>query len=166
MSGRKPRRIRWPATANTMALVCQRVALVTPAELAEVMAPLHAASRALREGVATEWQWSVLASSINAAMAVEKQGVVKGLHEHLHAAELALQGIYRRAMQGGTWRPTALYYLELDVINTAVDLHEFQLKQLSHGEVIRALDYAQAEVRSSGGKAIRQPTPQHQEQLA
>ncbi|MBC7599702.1 MAG: hypothetical protein H7238_11900, partial [Polaromonas sp.] len=53
--GKPPRRPRWPATNNTMRLVCQRVALITPAELAEVMPPLHSALKTLREGVATEW---------------------------------------------------------------------------------------------------------------
>lgn len=155
MSGRKPRRPRWLPT-DTLSLVCRRIALISEAELTEVMQPVQQAFKALREGVADEWQWSVLASSINAAMAIEKQGVVKGLREHLHAAELALQSIGKRAMDTKEWRPTALYYVELDAIKTAIELHEFQLKQLSHGEVIRALDYAQAEIRCSGGRVMQQ----------
>ena len=154
--GKPPRKPRWPAAVNTMDLVSRRVALVTPADLAQVMAPLQAAFTALRQGVATEWQWSVLASAMNCAQAIEKQGVVRQLAGHLHAAELALQSIYNRAMATGHWQATALYYVELDAIDTAIDLHKSQLQQLSTGEVIKALDYAQAEVRSSGGRVVQQ----------
>ena len=157
--GRKPRRARWPAAVNTIDLVSRRVALVTPADLAQVMEPLQAAFTALRQGVATEWQWSVLASAMNAAQAIEKQGVVRQLAGHLHAAELALQSIYNRATATGKWQATALYYIELDAIDTAIDLHKFQLQQLSTGEVIKALDYAQAEVRSSGGRVMQHAEP-------
>lgn len=153
--GRPKRKPRYPAVVNTMDLVSRRVALVTPADLADVMEPLQTAFTALREGVATEWQWSVLASAMNCAQAIEKQGVVRQLAGHLRAAELALQSIYNRAMATGRWQATALYYIELDAIDTAIDLHKFQLQQLSTGEVIKALDYAQAEVRSSGGRAVR-----------
>lgn len=154
--GKPPRKPRWPAAVNTMDLVSRRVALVTPADLAQVMEPLQTAFTALRQGVATEWQWSVLASGMNCAQAIEKQGVVRQLAGHLHAAELALQAIYQRAMTTGQWKATALYYTELEAINTAIDLHKFQLQQLSTGEVIKALDYAQAEVRSSGGRVVLQ----------
>ena len=153
--GKPPRKSRWPAAVNTMDLVSRRVALVTPADLAEVMHPLQAAFTALRQGVATEWQWSVLASAMNCAQAIEKQGVVRQLAGHLHAAELALQSIYNRAMAAGKWQPPSLYYIELDAIDTAIDLHKFQLQQLSTGEVIKALDYAQTEVRSSGGRVMQ-----------
>ena len=152
--GSKPRKPRWIAQTDTMALACRRASLVTEAELQDVMQPLQAAFKAMREGVATEWQWSHLASSVNAALAIERFGVVKGMHEHLRAADLALQGIYRRAMTKCEWHSTPLYYFELDALDTAINLHKFQLTQLSRGEVIRALDYAKAEVLSTGGKVL------------
>lgn len=151
--GRKPRRARWPA-GDALSLAINKAAKPPAQDIASVIEPVQKAFQALREGVATEWQWSVLASAINVAQAIEKQGVVKGLHEHLYSAELALNSVYRRAMASSTWRATALYYLELDAIDTAVDLHKFQLNTLGRGELMRALDYAQAEVRSSGGRAI------------
>jgi malonyl CoA-acyl carrier protein transacylase len=150
----KPRRPRWPASANTMSIATRRAALVTAQDLHTVMAPLKEAMKALREGVATDWQWSMLASSINCAKAIEQQRVVRGLGEHLSSAELALEAVYKRAMATRAWRTTALHWHELDAIQAGIELHEFQLKQLSTGEVIRALDLAQAEVRSSGGKVI------------
>lgn len=154
--GKPKRKPRWPAAVNTMDLARRRVALITPADLADVMQPLQAAFTALRQGMATEQQWATLASAVNCAKAIDKQGVVKGLASHLLAAELALQSIYNRAMAAGQWQPTALYFQELDSIREAIRLHKFQLQQLSTGEVIKALDYADAEVRSSGGRVMRQ----------
>lgn len=159
MSTRKPRRIRWQPNTDTLATACRRASKLSAAEISEVMEPLQHAFAALRRGVATEWQWSIIASAVNCAKAIETQGVVRGLHEHLCAAELSLQAIYRRAMAGTTWQPSTLYYIELDAIGTAVELHAFQLQNLARGEVIRALDYAQAEVRSTGGRVIDTAAP-------
>ncbi|MGN8079209.1 hypothetical protein ACTJLF_08400, partial [Variovorax sp. 22077] len=43
---------------------------------------------------------------------------------------------------------------ELDHINAAVDLHEFQLKRLSYSEVSRAVKKAAGEIRSTGGRVV------------
>lgn len=153
MSTRKPRRPRW-VTAQTMQLAHYFAAKHTPEEIASVMGPLREAFTALREGVGTEWNWSIVDSSINGALAIEKQGIVKGLLGHLQAAEVAMQAIHDRAMTSGAWRPTALHYYELDAIATAVDLHEYQIKQLSRGEVRRAIDAAITEVRRAGGQVL------------
>jgi len=152
--GRKPRRPRWLPT-NTLTLARHRAGKLSGEELASVMRPLQAAFTAMRRGVATELDWSHLASAVNVAMAIEAQGIVKGLREHFTAAELAIAGIKRRAMDSGEWKPTALYYLELDALTTAIELHQFQLENLSHGEFNRALDHAEAEIRSTGGLVIQ-----------
>ena len=154
--GRKPRRARWPASSiDTLATVKRRVALVTAADQASVTVPLDLAFAALRRGVGSEWDWAHACSAVNCALAIEKQGIVKGLREHLHSAELALQAISQRAMANGHWQATALFSAEIEAIDTAIDLHKFQLQKLSTGEVINALNYAQAEVRSSGGRVIK-----------
>jgi hypothetical protein len=57
-------------------------------------------------------------------------------------------------MATGEWRPTALYYQELDDVKAAVELHRFQLEQLSSTEAIKALDLAKGRVRSAGGRVI------------
>lgn len=154
--GRKPRRIRWAPT-DTFTLAAHRASKLTQAEHEGVMQPLQAGFTALREGRACELDWCQLASAVNLAQAIEAQGIVRGLHEHLRAAELALQSVYSRAMVAGQWKPTALWVVELDAISTMVELHAFQLGQLAHGEFNRALDWAEAEVRSSGGRVIRAP---------
>ena len=155
MTARKTRRIRWPATGDTMWLASYHASKLSAGDVDEVMGPLQTAFTALREGVASEWHWSLAASAVNTAKAIEQQGVVRGLHEHLQAADLALASIYKRAMKDAGWKATALYYLELDAITTAVELHEYQLKQLSRGEMLRAIALAQAEVKSSGGRVLQ-----------
>ena len=116
--------------------------------------PLRAAAKARREGVATERDWSIVVSPLHVAQAIEQQGIVRGLSEHLHSAEVALQEIERRAMATGTWCPTSLYYQELDHISAAVDLHEFQMTQLSYGEFRRALQRAVIEIKNTGGRVV------------
>lgn len=151
--GRKPRRQR-RISRDPITLAKNNATRLTVAEIARAITPLRTAARALREGVATEWEWAIVASAINVALSIDKQGVVRGLAEHLRSAEGALQGIYARAKTSGTWCATALYYQELDHITTAVDLHEFQVGKLSFGEWRRALKQAEAEIRSVGGRVL------------
>lgn len=151
--GRPPRRPRW-ISYHPVELARNNATRLTPAEIQKAIDPLRAAAKALREGVATEWQWAVVASAMNVAQAIERQGVVRGLAEHLHSAELALQAIERRSMATGMWLPTALYYQELDHIAAAVDLHEFQMQQLSYGEFRRVVVRAEADIRSAGGRVV------------
>jgi hypothetical protein len=151
--GRPPRRQR-RISLNPIALARNNAARLTVAEIALAINPLRAAAKALREGVATEWEWAIVASAMNVAQAIERQGIVKGLAEHLRSAEVALQAIERRAMAPGAWKATALYYQELDHIATAVDLHEYQLQQLSYGEFRRVVVCAEAEIRSAGGRVV------------
>lgn len=151
--GRKPRR-PGRISRDPIALARNNATRLTPAEISKTITPLRAAARSLREGVATEWDWSIVASAITVAQAIDKQGIVRGLAEHLHSAEIALQGIYARAMTSGTWCATALYYQELDHITTAVDLHEFQVGKLGFGEWRRALKRAEDEIRSTSGRVV------------
>lgn len=158
--GRPPRRQRYAPTPHMMSLVLRQVTRLTTHELGQVLGPVDASMTALREGVATELQWSILASTVEVAIAVEDKGAVRGLRGHLEAAERALQGIKLRAMASGEWHPTALYYQELDDVKAAVELHRFQLEQLSSAEAIKALDLAKGRVRAAGGRVIEQPKAQ------
>lgn len=150
MSGHKPRRIRFAPTANTMAIALHHAAKPSRADVGELLDAVQAAFKALREGVATERQWSILAGTLDVALAVERQGVVRGLHSHLTAAEQALQTVYNRAMRSTSWQPTALHFHELDAIHTFVDLHAYQVKQLSRAEYLAAIRSAQARNRHLG----------------
>lgn len=129
------------------------------------MEPITSAFQALRQGVATEWQWCVLAGSVELGLSIERHGVVRGLQGHLKAAEAALQAIYQRAMASSTWKATALYYQEIEHVDTFVWLHKAQLEALSEGEWLKAHDHAVAVVRSAGGRTLDPRRQQEQAQL-
>ena len=158
---RKPRRPRCGLTGDTMALAIHGAAKPDRADVDQVIATIMAAHKALREGVATEQHWSVLAGALDTARMIEKQGVVRGIHEHIASAHHALQSVYLRAKRHGTattippaWHPTALYYHELDAINAFVDLHAYQVRQLSRKEFLSAITAAVGYVRGHGNVAV------------
>jgi len=140
---------------DTITTAIRGAAKLTKPEVAFMMGPLRAAHKALREGVATDLEWCHLAHAMNVAMAIERRGVVRGIKDHIHSAEVALAAIQDRASATGTWKPTALHWYELDDIASAVDLHEFQLSQLSRSEFNAAVIHATNEVRSTGGRVVR-----------
>lgn len=150
--GRPPRRPR--RLTNPIILARNAATRLTPAEISTTIGPIRQAARHMREGVGSEVEWSLLASAVNIAKAIDRQGIVRGLAEHLQAAEEALNGISRRALAAGEWQATALYWQEIEHVNALVDLHEFQLQQLSYGEARRAIQAATAAVRSAGGRVV------------
>jgi len=141
-----------PVTAQTMTLAMHYAAKPPPAERREVLGLLSGAIQALREGVATEHQWSIAAGSVTVALAIERKGIVRGLLGHLKATEQALQDIYDRALRtgGGRWVRVTLYYQELDALQTYMDLHAFQVKQLGRAEFLAAVEAAQKDTLAKG----------------
>lgn len=150
----KPRKAYRPRliALNTLEIALHRAAKPAAADREEVLNMLRQAAQALREGVATELQWSIIAGAVDVAKAIEHQGIVRGLSEHLNTATQALQAVYDRAMATGTWRRTALWYQELDAVQTFVDLHTFQVNQLGRAEFLAAIDAAQAHIKANGDK--------------
>jgi hypothetical protein len=167
MSGRtKHKRYRpRPVTLDPITLAMRRACRVPAAEIAEVMVPIASSFQALREGVATEDQWAVLAGTAELALAIEHKGVMRGLMGHLQAAEAALQAIYRRAMATGTWQRTALYFQEISALDEFIWLHKTQLEALSEGEWRAAHQRAEALVRSARGRVVDLRQLQGQQQL-
>ena len=153
MSNHKPRKPRWRPTGDVMLLAMHRAAKPPASDIDQVLDVVHAAHKALREGVATEQQWSVLAGCLDVALAIERQGVVRGLQDHLASAQTALQAVHDRANATPAWRATPLHWNELDSVHTFVDLHAFQLKQLGRAEYLKAIASAQGAVRSRGERA-------------
>ncbi|MDR6521811.1 hypothetical protein J2789_004501 [Variovorax paradoxus] len=157
--GRPPRRPRRMAV-NLVNIAAARATLLTQAERNQVLDPLRGAVAALRRGVATEIEWQLACTAVNIGDAIEKQGVVRGLAEHLHSIDLALFEIGKRARAGGEWRSPALYYEERDLMDLLVDLHSHQVKSLSYGEFIRARDKAVAQTSSTPGGRVVEFEPQ------
>lgn len=155
MSGHKPRRPRWLPTGHTMAIALNLAAKPDPADIEQILQAITDAVRALREGVASEHQWSIVAGSVDVARAIERQGVVRGLHEHLDSADSALKSIRTRALSTGRWAPTLLHYFEIDAMQAFIGLHTFQTRQLSRAEYRRAIDSATGEIRGTGSHVTR-----------
>lgn len=149
----KPRRIRWKPTADTLGIALHFAAKPDKADTDQVLEALQGAFRALREGVATELQWSILAGSLDVSKAIESQGVVRGIAAYLETAEAVLQRIYNRARRAGGWKPTVLHYQELGAVRDFVDLHCYQVRQLGRAEFLSAICTAQGKVRANGGQA-------------
>lgn len=144
-----------PVTADTMKLALHHAAKPLPNDREEVLDMLRSAIKALREGVATEQQWAIAAGAVTVALAIERQGIVRGLMEHLQAAGRALEGIHARAMHEGSgqWVRATLYYQELDTLTTFMDLHAYQLDQLGRAEFLAAMDKAQRHTIKEGDTA-------------
>lgn len=124
---------------------------LTPAEVAETMGPLRTAFAHIREGVATHNEYVVLHSIMLIAAEIELMGIVRGLQEHINAALLACESYQARSGHADNWRPSAVHFHELDALREMVDLHEFQLQQLTAREVHLAAQRLVARTKSAGG---------------
>lgn len=141
-----------PVTAHTMAVALHFAAKPAAADRAQVLGVLAAAIQALRQGVATEHQWSIAAGAVAVALAIERQGVVRGMHGHFRGIEQALQAIYERALLsgGGRWVRVTLYFNELEALADLLTLHTFQVNQLGRAELLAAIDAAQKDTIDQG----------------
>ncbi|MDH4449913.1 MAG: hypothetical protein QE265_04885 [Rhodoferax sp.] len=153
-ANKKPRKAYRPKpiAANPLAIAIHNAAKPAAQDRAQVLGYLRTAAKALREGVATEYQWSIVAGSASVALAIERQGVVRGLKDHLTSIERTLQQIYDRAiLQGnGRWIRVTLRFNEIDALHDLVDLHTFQMDQLGRAEFLRAIDTAQKNTIAQG----------------
>lgn len=159
MSTRPKRKPRWLPTPDTLALALHHAAKPPAADIQDLLHTLQDAHRAMREGVATNRHWAILAGALSAAQAIERRGIVRGLSGHLDAATTALDAIYLRAMKTGIWRATALRYDELDAIATLAELHTFQIHQLGRAELLAAINSAANKIRANGDTVTLSQTP-------
>lgn len=155
---------------NPLMVFNQNNSKLTPAEIAETMAPLRQAFTHIREGVATHNEYVVLHSIMLIAGEIELMGIVRGLQEHINAALLACESYQARSGHADNWRPSSLHFHELDALREMVDLHEFQLQQLTAREVHQAARRLIARTKSAGGdvyladNSMTTLTPHKQEQ--
>lgn len=123
-------------------------------ELEDVVRPFKQCLAAARAGVATHIQHLVLHTQTILAVEIESTRIVRGLAGHIAQAQAALESWEQRAMTSGTWLPTALEFAEQDTLATFMDVHEYQLQQLSAGEIYRASQRMIARARSTGGEVL------------
>lgn len=146
---RKPYKPR-PVALNTLEIAIFRAAKPSKADIADVLGCIQVAHKALREGVATLAQWGLLSGAVTTAKAIDHKGVVTGIRGHLDAADRALSAIYDRANLHDGWKPTALYFDELDAIKDFMLLHSYQVKQLGRAEYVAACNRAAGQIRATG----------------
>lgn len=127
----------------------RRVARLTQTEIDAIMRAAHQCMAALRQGRATEDHHNVVHTVVAIAEVIEHQGVITGLAQYWQAADAALQAIRARAMAGGTWDAPTLSWGELGAIDEALELHAWQLRQLSAGELHRAAKLLIARTQSA-----------------
>lgn len=142
--GRKPQ-------GNPLAQINRLHSLLTPQEVQETMHPLRTGFDLMRARAATEDHYVVVYTIFRIAQEIEKQGVVRGLAEHIHAALQACDTYHGRCMQTGTWAAQELEFAELDAMANLIELHEFQLKQLTAAELHASARKLIARTQSTGG---------------
>jgi hypothetical protein len=147
---RTPRKPRWLPTADTMAIAMHRAAKPPADDMNIVVHILQAAFAALRTGTITELQFSILKGAITTAQMIERQRVVRGLTNVITAADTALDAIWTRITQHGTWGSTGLHHQEVTAVAEFVTLHTFQCRQLSRAEYLRAVNSARGVIGATG----------------
>lgn len=154
MSRKKPRRVRWPKSPDTLKIALELAAKPAHVDILQIEQAMISAFSAMRKGGGTDLNWSVVAGALEVAQKIEEQGVVKGLATHFAIAEEALKAIHQRDCKANGWHPSELEFWEMDAIQTFIELHQFQLRYLSRGELLSAMHSAAEKIFSSGGKAI------------
>lgn len=148
----RPKVYKRPVMLNPLDHIKSRIALLTQAECDGIMDPVHKSHKAMREGVATHWDWCTLCTVVNIGLAIEKVAL-KGARGHLEAAYLSLDLVGNRATTAdGTWRGTALHFFEMDAIRDAIDIFPQQLRLISFAEYQRARRMVEKQVREMGGR--------------
>lgn len=143
MNGRrKPFCSRWAGRPDTFAVINHHGTKLTSKEIASIIDPVRECFAQIRAGTATELHATVMHSTIQVAQEIERGGIVHGLAEHLDSAQAA-------------WHPSAVHFSELDALTTAIDLHEFQLQQLTAHEIQEVTRRLIARTESSGGEMLQ-----------
>lgn len=141
-----------PVTAETMRLVMSNVQIPAKADRDEVTNYLTQSITALREGRATELDWSIAAGSVTTAAKIEAGGIVCGIEHLILPADTALQAIYYRAHRvgNGHWLSPTLYAAEITALDDLLFAHTYQMSKLSRAELLAVLDQAAKKVTTDG----------------
>lgn len=153
---RKTTRRRRTALTNPIALALHKATGFTPVELSRIEAQLRDHFGALRSGDGTRYHFAGVCTACELGLAIESRGIVRGLRDQFQAAERLLLELRGKAEIGGGWINPILTGPQLSQLDELIDLHLFQLKQLSYGEYQAAWRLMVGRVTSSGGDLIRE----------
>lgn len=152
--GRKPRKPRHVRT-DTLTAAQLRASCLTSTEIASIMDLVRECFAHVRTATATELQHQVLHSTLVIAQEIERAGIVRGLVEHIDLALAASSAFNTRSLASGAWQASACHFHELDAISSMLDLHAFQLEQLSAAELHRITRRLIARTKQDGGQVLQ-----------
>lgn len=141
---------------NPMALAKHFAGVFNANELARIKAQMHRHYEALRTGTATRVNFAGICTYSELGLAIERQGIVRGLFRQLAEAEEVLKAIKARCDIPTGWKPPVLNWKELDTLTELRVLHLFQLQQLSYAEYQRAWLDMLNNVQLAGGEVIQE----------
>lgn len=105
-----------------------------------IIAPLDTALRALREGVAVDQDVNTLARAVSIGLRMDAEYASLGMAGHFAAAAQALDAIRARASDARAGLPYELHLAEIEVLQTAIDLHQYQLGRIGAHHYALAAD--------------------------
>lgn len=152
--GRKPRKPRRKVKDN-LAIAWINASRLTPAEIAGIMSPIRECFAHVRTATATELQFQILHTTLVIAQEIENAGIVRGLVEHIDLALAASSNYSARSLASGAWQASDCHFHELDAISSMLDLHTFQLEQLSAAELHRITQRLIARTKQDGGQVLQ-----------
>lgn len=122
---------------NTMAMAMTGATTLPKQDIDAIINGVREAASNLKSGAGIEADWAVIGGHLDMAMAIEHQGKVRGLREHLDTARAHAYAIRDRATsQPGTpWAPPTLTFDEVDSLDLFIDLHKLQIENLSRSEL-------------------------------
>lgn len=156
-SSRKPFRSRWPK-GNPLQAINRHGTHLTTAEVATIIDPVRKCFAQIRAGTATELQATVMHTTMLIAQEIEHGEIVRGLAEHIDSARAACEAYFARSGGAGTWRPSAVHFYELDALAVAIDLHVYQLQQLTSAELDEIKRRVITRAQSSGREVLQADT--------
>jgi DNA-binding FrmR family transcriptional regulator len=109
---------------------------IPPASQAAALAPVMAAVRVLKQGMATRVDWNVVAQCMNLAEALAALQIGSNLMPQIGAGQKALHRIALRMLERGT---STCYATELADIDEAVVMYRVQLSLCTQAEFSRAV---------------------------
>lgn len=141
-----------PVDADPTQLAIARAALVPPAERTKLLTPLATALDGMRQ--ARGWEaWCSMADALNVAEQLALLGICSDRMPEIQAGQAALQGVYARRADGGTW---TLRAEEIKALDEAAFFYRVQLRLCTQGELHDAIQAVRRRVpQALAGNAPR-----------
>jgi hypothetical protein len=143
----KPRKRHIPKLVTIdVGLAIDRVALLTLAQRAELLAPTELAFEAFRTGRGNKGAWCNLADAMNVAEALGDLNIAGDHGDRFQAAQRVLGDVHDRAI---VRRSYTLYAAEITTLDDAIFVHRIQLEHCSQWELQRAVEAVKRRVAAA-----------------